>query len=946
MIKILNNNKKIHYFFALIFYVIFYLIFFIPVIGNNKIFLVGTDHLMQNLPNFLSSKTLWTPELQGGYPLMADPQVGFWYPISYIIKILIPSEEIAWNFFIISAYILASFFTYGYIYNVTKSVIASYSGGFIYGMSGFMFSHIEHTNMIHAAIWLPLSLWALEKLRHKINKVWVIIAVISITINIFAGHPQITVYSLGLITLYGLILGINSPITTIKYYQIIGLILLFGITLSFIQIIPTLELSTLSVRDEINFQFYTQYTLPPQEIIKLIFPYFFGGGDSQLYNIDYFGSWTLTETTGYIGISTLILAVIGFISHRQKKITKFWLIIVILSFLMAFGVSTPLAWLSFQIPILNKFRCLARLFFLMSLGISVLSSFGIQSLQNQKISQSLWLKITGFFLGIFILALFHINFFIKSTIITNQNLDAQKIISLKNPALTIPIIIFIISILTIQLVLFIINKFDFKPIAILLILLIILDLSSFSYFWNWQKESYYFEYALIKNYPFAEKYRNILNNENQRLISLEGVLGGMENIRPNLSRKWQIPNVSIYNPLLLSRYANLFNADYASGIKTANWAEKDNQAFNLMSIRYVFMNGKKYTDLTTKKDIPWINHDMTLNLGKQCVINNQKNLKVNYTFPQEIKANTIAIVNHLSCSNNIENNTDILKITLTNLYGKTQIKTIKAGKDTSEYAYDNLENKVKHKKTDNIFDKFPDGNLYLSFIPLDEVETIKNIELEYLAEIGSINVKKITLINEETKEFYPFNEIENSLMNSSRWHHVEDINETKVYENKFSLPRVWLVPKVITLTPEEISNTIITSVLPDNNIYNPNEVALIEENIDLPMENFDNQSNAQIIKQTATTLDIKTNSNTSSFLVLSDTYYPGWQSTIDGKTTKVFVTNYLSRGVILPKGEHIVKFEFKPFTFNLGLGISLASFFALIYFIYFSEIYIKIKNQR
>lgn len=945
MIKILTKNQKIHQFFPLISYVVFYLIFFIPVIGNNKIFLVGTDHLMQNLPNFLSPKTLWTPELQGGYPLMADPQVGFWYPICYIIKFLIPSEEIAWNFFIISAYILASFFAYGYVYSLTKSLIASYSGGFIYGMSGFMFSHIEHTNMIHAAIWLPLSLWALEKLRHKIDTFWVIIAIISITINIFSGHPQITVYSLILITLYGIILGINSPIKTIKYYQIIGLILLFGITLASIQIIPTLELSTLSVRDDINFQFYTQYTLPPQEIIKLIFPYFFGGGNSQLYNIDYFGSWTLTETTGYIGISTLILAVIGFISHPQKNISKFWLIIIILSLLMAFGSSTPLAWLSFQIPILNKFRCLARLFFQMSLGISVLSSFGIQSLQNKKISQSLWLKITGIFLGIFILALFYINFFIKSTIITNQNLDAEKIINLKNPALTIPFIIFITSILTIQLVLFIINKFNFKPISILLIFLIILDLSSFSYFWNWQKESYYFEYTLIKNYPFAEKYRHTLNNENQRLISLEGVLGGMENIRPNLSRKWKIPNVSIYNPLLLSRYANLFNADYASGIKTANWAEKHNQTFNLMGIRYVFMTGKKYSDVTTKKDIPWINHDMTLNLGEECIINNQKNLKVNYTLPKEIKANTIAIVNHLSCSNNIENNTDILKITITDLEGKTHIKTLKAGKDTSEYAYDKLANKVKHQKTDNIFDNFPDGNLYLSLISFDDIDNIKNIALEYLPQIGSINIKKITFINEENKEFYPFNEIENSLINSSRWHHVEDINETKVYENKSSLPRVWLVSKVITLTPQEISNTINTSVLPDNSIYNPNEIALIEENINnFVTGKFDDKSKAEIIKQTPTTVEIKTNSNTSSFLILSDTYYPGWQSKIDGRKTKVFVTNYLSRGIILPQGEHIVKFQFKPFTFNVGLGLSLASFFALIYFISFSQIYTKIKN--
>ncbi|WP_308256586.1 YfhO family protein [Geminocystis sp. GBBB08] len=889
---------------------------------------------MQNLPNFLSPKTLWTIDLQGGYPLIADPQVAFWYPISYILKLFISNEGIAWNLLIISAYILASFFTYGYIYTLTKSEISAYSGGFIYGMSGFLFSHIEHTNMIQAAIWLPLSLWALEKLRHKIDKIWIVIAIISITINIFAGHPQITVYSLTLITLYGVILGINAPITTIKYYQITGQILIFGITLAFIQIIPTLELSTLSVRDEITFNFFTQYTLPPSEIIKLIFPYFFGGGDQQLYNINYFGSWTLTETTGYIGISSLILAMIGFISYRQKTIAKFWLIIVILSLLIAFGKSTPLGWLSYQLPILNKFRCLARHFLEMSLGISVLASLGIQSIENNKISQSLWLKVVGVFTGIFLLALFYINVFIKPQIIADKNLDVAKIINLQNPALIIPIIIFIATIIMIQLVLIVLNKFNFKPITVILIVLIVLDLTSFSYFWYWQKESYDYKYALIESYPFAEKYKDILNTENQRMMSLEGVLGGMENIRPNLSRKWQITNVSIYNPLLLSRYAKLFDADYASGIKTTDWAKNENQTFDIMAIRYVFMTGKKYSNLITKKDILWVENDMTLNLGKECVVDNKENLKVNYTLPQEIKTNIIAIVNHLSCSANIENNADILKITLTDSQGKTHIKTLKAGKDTAEYAYDSLGDSVKHQKAKNIFDNFPDGNLYLSFIPLNNTETIKNIEFEYLLPLGSINIKKLTFINQETNKFYPFNEIENSFSNSSRWHHVENLYETNVYENKNALPRVWLVPKIVKLTPEEITNTIKTSVLPDKSIYNPKEVALIEENVNFDRGEFDDKSNAQIIKQTATSVEIKTNSNSPSFLVLSDIYYPGWQGKIDDKKTKIFVTNYLSRGIILPEGEHIVNFEFKPFSFHLGFGISLASLFALIYLIF------------
>jgi hypothetical protein len=844
----------------------------------------------------------------------------------------------AWNLLIISAYILASFFSYGYIYTVTQSLIGAYGGGIIYGMSGFMISHIEHTNMIHSVAWLPLSLWALEKLRHKISKFWVFLAVISLGLNILAGHPQMAVYSLALIILYSFILGKKAAIKTGKYYQIIGLILILGITLASLQLIPTLELSRLSVRDEIDFRFYTDYTLPPQEAVKLIFPYFFGGSHSQLYNMSYFGSWTLTETTGYVGISGLILATVGFICHRRQILAQFWLVIVLFSLFIAFGESTPLAWLSYHIPIYNKFRCLARHFCQMSLGISILAGMGIQSLQNLQLSPRLFLKVIIAFISILLTALFYIYSYIKPNIITNQNLNSNRIFNLtQNPALAIPLIIFIVAILTISLVLFIIKKYNFKPIAILLICLVILDLSSFSYFSVWKEQYGDYEFILAENHPYALKYRELLQSENQRMISLEGVLGGMENIRPNLSRKWQISNASIYNPLILKRYAHFLNADYASGVQGSSWADNNNQSFNLMGIRYVFMSQMPPSKLKTQQGILWNNDDLNINeginLGKKCAAESDKITKINYPLSQPLPIQTIAIVNHLGCSPEIPDNTDVLRITLTDLEGNIITKTLKAGQDTSEFAYDSVRDAIAHSKAENIFETTADGNQYLSLVHLDKSKTIKNMQLEYLLEGGSISIKKITLIDEEKQKFYPFNDLENFLSNQSRWHHLEDINKTTIYENKDALPRVWLVPKVIALKPDEIIRTIKTSSLPDRSIYQPQKIALVEEKIDFEVEKFDPQAQATIINHTPTSIEIETNSQSPSFLVLSDTYYPGWQGRIDGKKTKVFVTNYWQRGIVLPKGNHRVKFDFKPLSFHLGLGLSLATFFGLGYLI-------------
>jgi len=81
---------------------------------------------------------------------------------------------------------------------------------------------------------------------------------------------------------------------------------------------------------------------------------------------------------------------------------------------------------------------------------------------------------------------------------------------------------------------------------------------------------------------------------------------------------------------------------------------------------------------------------------------------------------------------------------------------------------------------------------------------------------------------------------------------------------------------------------------------------------------------ATIDRYTAQSIDITSDMTEPGFLVLSDTYYPGWKAVVDGRKTRIFAADYALRAVFLDKGVHHVNFVYDPDSFRFGLWISLA----------------------
>src|SRR5262249_15832722 len=114
---------------AFVFFLIFFVVLFSPVIVRGHILGPG-DGLLFYYPAFERGFSLWSQFILAGFPTALDPQFLTWYPVRVLVR--------DFNAFVISAYVLAGFFTYVLAWRITQDRLASLIAGLVYACGGFM----------------------------------------------------------------------------------------------------------------------------------------------------------------------------------------------------------------------------------------------------------------------------------------------------------------------------------------------------------------------------------------------------------------------------------------------------------------------------------------------------------------------------------------------------------------------------------------------------------------------------------------------------------------------------------------------------------------------------------------------------------------------------------------------------------------------------------------
>jgi hypothetical protein len=126
-----------------------------------------------------------------------------------------------------------------------------------------------------------------------------------------------------------------------------------------------------------------------------------------------------------------------------------------------------------------------------------------------------------------------------------------------------------------------------------------------------------------------------------------------------------------------------------------------------------------------------------------------------------------------------------------------------------------------------------------------------------------------------------------------------------------------------------------------------NEVVINSLNIDLKENTFkkDSTSSIQLTSHKPNQLKYVSNNTSAGFAVFSENYYKnGWIATIDGKEAKIYLVNYVLRGLQIPAGKHTIEFKFEPQVVKTGSTIALISAIGMLLLIG-AGIYLENKKK-
>jgi hypothetical protein len=151
-----------------------------------------------------------------------------------------------------------------------------------------------------------------------------------------------------------------------------------------------------------------------------------------------------------------------------------------------------------------------------------------------------------------------------------------------------------------------------------------------------------------------------------------------------------------------------------------------------------------------------------------------------------------------------------------------------------------------------------------------------------------------------------------------------------VYANSNALPRVFVVDRQRTVAGDKAQLAAVTS--PG---FDGHGVAVTDHPVPgIPQAagtaTGSSDATAKLRSYDAEKVVIDATASRPSLVVLTDSFYPGWKATVDGKPAPIERVDYVLRGVSVGPGHHMIVMRYQPASWRLGWIVSLVALLALL----------------
>jgi len=324
----------------------------------------------------------WCPGLYCGLPLYSESQAGYLHPLKYLLYPWMETWQ-AFNLDTVLSIWLTGLGTYLWLRRHAGPA-GALTGAAIFGASGYVWGHLIHTSMVNALASVPFVVWGLEASWASGRWRGAVLGGLALAIQVFAGHLQDALLTIGLVGLYSLYRaaterGWRSRVRTVGMaVALVGV----GILLSAVQWVPSKELLDRSPRaGGLSWEDLTFASWHPELLPTMVVREAYGTRARDTDWMD--GFYPYHEMNTYLGLIAMMLAVVGAGGAAARdRWSSFWVLLIGVGLVLMLGKFTCVFDFAHRVPVLGSSREPVRFHLWVALGVAALAAVGVERLER------------------------------------------------------------------------------------------------------------------------------------------------------------------------------------------------------------------------------------------------------------------------------------------------------------------------------------------------------------------------------------------------------------------------------------------------------------------------------------------------------------------------------------------------------------------------------------